>query len=195
MRLSIILGALGLVAGLTSAWYWWKSSRTKATSRWLLSAAFVLASVSAHAIEPKSVAYYCTTEAAGGLWYDEQLKKWRSANFRTGKGFVLKLQFLSATKEKMFESATELTAVNKFNVTVTEAGSNSDRACRNMKDYKLPISVWGDGWVRCDVSLTEYIFNPTTNRFMAAYLVGYVDGDDNNDNTPSIAGGVCTKIN
>ena len=166
--------------------------------RWLLSAAFALASVSAHAIEPKNATYYCTIEAAGGLRYDEQLRKWRSANFKPDKPFVLKLQFLTSTKESMFEGA-ELRGVNKFRVTVTEAGSTSDSACRNVDDYKSPISVWGDGWLRCNASLTEYSFNPSNNRIMTAYLVGYVDGEDNNNNnnnnTPTVAAGVCTKIN
>ena len=110
----------------------------------------------AQAIAPQSVTYYCTSEAAGGLKYDEQLKKWRSINFRTGKAFVLKLQFLSASKEKMFDFEPSPTTVNQFRVTVTEAGSSKEKNCINMNDPKAPVRVWGDGWVRCETVFTEY---------------------------------------
>ncbi|MCK1459614.1 hypothetical protein IVB34_14755 [Bradyrhizobium sp. 2] len=153
-----------------------------------------LASTTARAIEPRDRTYYCTPEAVGGVRYDEQLKKWRSANFRPSGNFVLKLQYVSSRKDRMFSGADEST-VHEFKVTVTEAGSSKELPCTNMRDYKLPISVWPDGWVLCSASLSEYKFSPANNRYLAAYLVGFVDGTDNNEDTPSIAVGVCTKIN
>jgi hypothetical protein len=32
MKISVLLGFIGLLAGITSAWYWWQSSQTKITS-------------------------------------------------------------------------------------------------------------------------------------------------------------------
>jgi hypothetical protein len=40
----------------------------------------------------------------------------------------------------------------------------------------------------------DYQFNLRTNRFLGAYLEGYVDGKDNNDDTPFVSGGTCSKI-
>lgn len=154
----------------------------------------ILASTRAHAIEPRDATYYCAAEAAGGIAYDEQLKRWRSANFRPDKKFVLKLKFLSSAKEKMFEwTGPEI--VNRFSITVTAAGSNTDTPCRNIQDRGAPVDVWGNNdWLRCEASLTEYRFNPANNRFLAAYLIGYLSGLEGNDDTPSIWVGVCTKI-
>lgn len=156
--------------------------------------AFALLMDPANAIEARSAAYYCNPEASGGLSYDEQQKKWTSSHFRPGKGFVLKLQLLSSNREKMFDW-TEPSTVNRFSVTVTEAGSSRESPCRNLKDYKAPIDVWDEGWLRCEAGLTEYRFNAGNNRFLKAYLVGYVGGDDDNQNTPALTIGVCTKIN
>jgi hypothetical protein len=46
----------------------------------------------------------------------------------------------------------------------------------------------------CSASLKDYVFNLKQGRFLAVYAVGYVNGFDNNDNTPAIDGGRCTKI-
>ena len=43
-------------------------------------------------------------------------------------------------------------------------------------------------------SLPSYQFNLTNNRFLSIYDFGYIDGRDNNDETPSVSGGTCTKI-
>jgi hypothetical protein len=161
--------------------------------RWLF-AACLLSSSSAHAIEGRDAAFYCTPEAAGGLAYDDKLRKWHSANFHPERNFVLKLQFIQSKQEKIADWADPDT-VNQFEVSVVEAGSNKKKNCRNMKDYQLPVPVWSDGWVRCEAALTEYRFNPANNRFLQIYLLGYIDGKDNNDNTPSINAGICTKIN
>lgn len=147
-----------------------------------------------NAIAPRSATYYCTTEAFGGVNFDKQNQRWKAANFKPEKPFVLKLNFLSSAREKMFEWS-QPGAVNRFEVALTEAGSSKDRPCRKMKDPTKPIEVWDDGWVRCEFNLTELRFNPENNRFLTGYLVGYVDGDDSNENTPAIGVGVCTKLN
>lgn len=153
----------------------------------------VLAAMPAYAIEPKNAAYYCTTDATSGVKYNPQLQKWTSASFKPDKPFVIKLDFLNSRRQKQFDW-TELSTVNSFTVTVTEAGSNEARPCKDMKDYKGPVEVWDDGWVRCNVAFSEMRFNPANNRYLSAYLVGYVGGDNGGD-TPAISIGTCTKIN
>jgi hypothetical protein len=32
-------------------------------------------------------------------------------------------------------------------------------------------------------------------RFLSSYMIGYLDGMDDNSNTPSIDAGICVKIN
>ncbi|MCA1514559.1 hypothetical protein [Bradyrhizobium sp. NBAIM01] len=148
----------------------------------------------ASAIAPKNATYYCTNEAAGGVSYEERQSRWAGTVFRPSKPFVLKLNYLGSSREKMYEWA-DPSDVARFNVTVTAAGSNKDIPCYDLRDPLKPILVWGNGWVRCESSLSEIRFNTENNRFMRAYLVGYVDGEDNNENTPSISIGVCTKLN
>ncbi|MBH5372809.1 hypothetical protein [Bradyrhizobium glycinis] len=155
-------------------------------------AALLVCARSANAIEPKNATYYCTNEASGGVKYNPQLQKWTSAQFKSDKPFVLRLQFLNSRREKQF-SWTELTTVNSFAVTIAEAGSNEARPCKAVKDYQRPVEIWGDDWLRCNVSLSEFRFNPANNRYLSAYIVGYVGGDNGGD-TPSVSIGTCTKI-
>jgi hypothetical protein len=46
----------------------------------------------------------------------------------------------------------------------------------------------------CRTEFYDYKFNLKASRFDEAYLIGYVNGHDTNDDTPVVAGGVCTKI-
>lgn len=155
--------------------------------------AAVMAVAPAQAIEPKNAAYYCTNEATGGVKYSPQLQKWTSGSFLPDKPFVIRLEFLNSRRQKQFDW-TELSTVNSFSVTVTEAGSKDAHACKDASNYKAPVEVWDDGWLRCNVALSELRFNPENNRYMSAYLVGYVGGDNGGD-TPAISIGTCTKVN
>lgn len=163
--------------------------------RWLITAILCLSNAHAQALAARNAAYYCTPEAASGLSFDNNTKKWVSARFKPDKAFVLKFSFESSAREKMFEQAKDPSTVNRFRVTSTDAGSTSDLPCFNRKNHKSPVEIWDDGWVQCNAGLSEIIFNPETLQFLKVYLVGYVDGVDNNDDTPSLTGGVCTKIN
>ena len=40
----------------------------------------------------------------------------------------------------------------------------------------------------------NYKFNMKAGRFVEAYLMGYVNGRNTNDDTPVLSGGVCKKI-
>lgn len=148
---------------------------------------------SAVALPARDATYFCNVKAAGGLRYDEQTKVWRSANFKPGNSFVLKLKFVASRTQKSWNDKDE--PVNDFSVTLTEEGSNSEKKCYNSRTFKEIITISSINYINCNSSITEYTFNLESNRFLAAYLVGYVGGDDNNDDTPSISGGTCTKIN
>ena len=46
----------------------------------------------------------------------------------------------------------------------------------------------------CKVGLGELFFSPKSGRFIKTYPVGYWDGQNNNNNTPHITRGRCSKI-
>jgi hypothetical protein len=165
--------------------------------KWMVFAALICGlTTSSYAIDARSAAFYCTPDAAGGVSFNEQQGKWTGTIFRPGKAFVLKLNFVSSDRKKMFpQFSTDLSTVNSFDVAVTEAGSSVEAPCTNLNGSKLPVEVWDDGWLRCNWSLSDFRFKVETNRFLKAYLIGYIDGSDKNSDTPAVTVGVCTKIN
>ncbi|SFL38498.1 hypothetical protein SAMN05216302_10744 [Nitrosomonas aestuarii] len=46
----------------------------------------------------------------------------------------------------------------------------------------------------CDAGLGELLFSPESGRFIKTYPIGYWDGSDNNEDTPNISRGRCSKI-
>lgn len=46
----------------------------------------------------------------------------------------------------------------------------------------------------CRVGFGQFFFSPESGRFIKTYTAGYWDGVDNNDNTPNITRGRCSKI-
>jgi hypothetical protein len=84
---------------------------------------------------------------------------------------------------------------NDYNVsiTITPWGSNAPADCRGSEGSKTVTAAFGV--LICSTSPVQvYVFNPFTNRFFHIYTAGYIGGLDNNDDTPYIAGGTCTKI-
>ena len=160
----------------------------------VLSAAILIACVpfsAASAQLGKDASYFCVAEFAGGLIYDEGMKKWKSGALRIEEKFVLRLKHLRTRVQKSYTGEDE--PVHDYDVTVTPAGSNAPFPCVSYGQRHVAVrllsSVWCDG-----LDLQVYKFNLITNRFLSSYLVGYVDGDHNKQNTPSVTGGTCTKI-
>ena len=146
-----------------------------------------------NAMAPKDASYFCTVELAGGLAFNQNLKKWESAKFRPERKFVLKLKYLTTRTQKDFLGKDE--TVTDFNVTLTAAGSNSSEPCLKTGDEwseTVPISQYD--FIACTAGLSEHYFNLKSNRFLTSYMLGYIDGKDNDDNTPVVSGGTCTKI-
>jgi hypothetical protein len=148
-------------------------------------AAFFLISWASAFAEGRDAAYFCVQEAAGGLWYNTGTKKWEGAIFRPDNKFVLRMKY-AATRTSDRE------AVSLFRITVTPSGSNYASPCVEFPSDTVELS--STGWMRCNANVTDYQFNINTNRFLAMYAVGYVNGRDDNSDTPSVSGGTCTKI-
>jgi hypothetical protein len=144
--------------------------------------------------QSNSASYFCVVEFAGGLAYNETLRRWDAARFRPEGKFVLRMQLLKSRTIKTFSEKEEV--VHDYMVTITKSGANSAIPCTSDSPQSRPaVTVDSYGWLTCSSSLTDYKFNLKTNRFISAYLIGYADGRDTNSDTPSISGGTCTKIN
>lgn len=50
--------------------------------------------------QSKDATYYCVAEAAGGLKYNETMKKWEGGSFSPEAKFVLRMNFLRARVQK-----------------------------------------------------------------------------------------------
>jgi hypothetical protein len=119
--------------------------------------------------------------------------RWQSTTFIPSGKFVLHLKFLRSGIRKDFFDKDE--PVNDYTVTITNAGENYANPCQQYGGEGTDgISVGKWNTFRCTSALQDYFFSLKTNRFLVAYMVGYLDGRDDNSNTPSMSGGTCTKI-
>ena len=50
------------------------------------------------------------------------------------------------------------------------------------------------GSFRCEIFFGEFLVNLKTKRFLKSYLFGYIDGNDNNNNTPAVTIGKCSPL-
>jgi hypothetical protein len=92
-------------------------------------------------------------------------------------------------KLKYVRTATE---GDEYAATVTLDGRNDALPCIA---YRTELAQIDDlGFLVCRTKLYNYKFNLKAGRFVESYLMGYISGDDTNDDTPVLSGGVCTKI-
>jgi len=130
--------------------------------------------------------YFCNGEFAGGLTFDTGTKHWRGGVFHVDRKFVLNVKIVGTRMDG-------ITPVDDLRVTVTASGSNFAAPCVDTREPANSIAS-KYGMIFCTVSFTDYTISRRTNRFLTVYAVGYVSGEDNNDDTPSVTGGICTKI-
>jgi hypothetical protein len=154
-------------------------------------AALLASSPSELASEAQNLTYFCVEEFSGGLHYDETAKKWRGATFRANTKFILRLKHVRSRTFKNFFGQNE--QVQDYDVSITESGSSVAEPCHNYPASKM-ITLDSSRWLRCRDGAERYIFNLNNNRFLSAYLHGYVNGKDTNADTPHVGGGTCTKI-
>lgn len=137
--------------------------------------------------------YFCTTEMAGGLAFSTTAKRWEPATFRPTHKFVLKVKYHRVREEANSFEKSGKSIVFDVEASVTDAGTSTVKNCHPM-DGSLGHIEMRDHQFHCEAILMQYRFNLLNNRFLKAYLQGYVEGPDNNEDTPSISGGTCTKI-
>lgn len=148
----------------------------------------------AYSMPSNDLNYLCIPEAAGGVSFNEHTKRWESTKFRLNRGLVLKMKYLRTFSEKNVFGRTE--TFNEFRVRTTEVGGKDESRCYHVSKHTDQVFIGETDFLTCNGSdLTEYRFDFKTNRFLRAYLEGYVGGADNDNDTPSITVGTCTKIN
>jgi hypothetical protein len=152
---------------------------------WCLGLILLMPSM-AFSLERRDGAYYCTEKFAGGVAYDSALQQWRGGPIKGNENFVVKLQHASPPEQD--PNYPDPNAQDRYyRVTITVEGHSSN--------YCLfpPPFIDDEGLLKCEVigGLHIYIFNFDNHRFLEIYTAGYVDGSND---TPSVAGGLCTKI-
>ena len=133
--------------------------------------------------QSKDGAYYCVVEMSAGLAFDGA--KWSAAALRVDQKFVLRMKYGGSRIE-------EGKQVSDYDITITDAGTDFDRPCSS--NQKMVTIHDDDGGFRCGTITEDFVVNIKTLRFLRIYPLGYVSGQDNNDNTPSVSGGTCTTI-
>jgi len=120
--------------------------------------------------------YLCEETAGGGVYYEEQPKRWKSAIFRpNGKYIVSKPLSDSFYSGKQF--------------VVTKLGERDPA-------YTCSQPFSEHGFLICE-GAGEFRMNSRTLRFQVYYFLGYVIGDvelDAPGNTPSVMIGVCSPF-
>jgi hypothetical protein len=128
----------------------------------------------------KEGSYSCTAESSGGIFYNDRTKKWEGTGFRAQSKFTLRLKYARTTA-----------AGDEYAVTITPGGRNDPLPCAS---YRSQLAQIDDlGFLACRTDFFNYKFNLKAGRFVEAYLMGYTNGQDTNDDTPLVSGGVCTK--
>lgn len=146
---------------------------------WLLTATTAVTPSLAQQLRDGS--YSCSAESSGGIFYNNQTKKWEGTSFRALSKFVLGLKYVRTIAEG-----------DEYAVTVTPNGRNSALPCISYRTQLVQIDELGI--LICRTDFYNYRFNLKAGRFVEAYLTGYVDGRDTSDDTPVVSGGVCRKI-
>lgn len=153
--------------------------------------ALLISTAMSHAQTPSNFTYFCTAEFAGGLVFNQKTKKWEAGTRKVADKFVLRGKFRPSGIEKTPSEKLKL----EYEVTITKSGTSFAQHCEGTgSNFNVLVSSSLDTEFSCESAFDNYIFNLTSNRFMRAYLIGFVEGADSAANEPHIAGGTCTKI-
>jgi hypothetical protein len=161
--------------------------------RTLLSAVFCLITLqhSAIALERKEGAYFCRATAVGGLSFNKNTNSWEGTAFNPKSRFLIKMIYKNSRQAPIYGSITA--PVDDYEVSVTQEGKNVAVPCLQNGNKLAELDEYG--WIACSAGLQDYKFNFKSNRYLRTYLIGYADGRDENADTPSVEGGVCTRFN
>lgn len=141
--------------------------------------------------------YFCTADAVGGVRYNEIAGDWVSTKFEAVSKYILNISNNSEILDE-FNGKVRMTYFIEF----SEHGSGSDLVsvyCRTKSDQLRSINPLANfisqSGFTCNAGGGDLIVDFDTLRFLKSYTWGYVDGVDDNSNTPHIEIGTCSRIN
>jgi hypothetical protein len=117
----------------------------------------------------KAPSWLCVADSATGFSFEKG--QWRPTNFVTAKKYLL------AEGEVPHRN-------RQLKYQWKEMGQSVGSECDERNSY---------GSIRCDFP-HHVVFNAQTLRYLKWYPYGYVDGADNNQNTPHIEIGRCSPL-
>lgn len=159
---------------------------------YLLTIAFFVAlSNNTSAQQQYSGTYFCTAEAAAGISWDPQSRRWLGTLFSDRPRYIFEMKFLRRFKDKL-GGPIEFD-VSAFDVSVQEHGKGKPWPCLGSKGDD-PIMFSEGSILSCTGFIDQFKINPKSLRFMRVYDAGFVDGKDNSENTPAVLTGTCSKI-
>lgn len=111
-------------------------------------------------------AYLCMPNGASGISWNASTKKWGHANFN-----VKNIKYLLKKTDAGWEWST--------------FGKSFSQKCGEIS---------ASGILDCAIIGGQLRFNKQNLRYLNTYIYGYIDGGDNNDNTPGIEFGECSPL-
>jgi len=108
--------------------------------------------------------YLCIPKSATGYSYEKVTNNWEMSSFNVGN------------EKYLLKKKSNTWSWEKF------GESNSFSSCKEMNS-RITCSLVGD-----------VIFDKKTLRYLRTYIAGYVDGVNNNNNTPLIEIGTCSPL-
>ena len=170
---------------------------TAGTWKAIACVAFVLIACAAFS-ETLDAKYFCTAESSDGLAYDAALQQWVGTAFKPTHKFVLRLKLVRTRTPTGTERSRIIgDTIGDYEVAITDAGEKVAIPCWSNAAFKAgdgTVPIDGRRWLFCETSVGNYQLNLNNNRYLEVYPIGYADGQENNDNTPYVEGGTCTKI-
>ena len=128
--------------------------------------------------EDAEIRLLCQPTAAGGVYFDESTQEWQGTRFNPGKdGFVLTNTFKGPNADWYEGFAFYAVSIGQ---------DHASGGCETEAD--------SSGRLTCFYSGQHLYVNLETNRYLVLYPHGYIDGVDNNDNTPYAKVGTCTRF-
>lgn len=142
--------------------------------------------------------YFCTADAVGGVRFNEGTDKWESYRFSAASKYIINISANMEVKDTYDDKVRQT-----YFITFSEHGSSTDNITTkcftnsNQLRELNPIShfISDNGFFSCRLWVGELKVSLENGRFLKTYSSGYVDGVNNNDNTPHVEIGTCSKLN
>ncbi|MBN9598015.1 MAG: hypothetical protein J0G36_22030 [Afipia sp.] len=112
------------------------------------------ASSAAYSLPSNDLNFLCIPEAAGGVSFNENTKRWESTKFRLKRGLVVKLKHLRTFSEKNTFGRSE--TFTEFRIRMTEVGEKDEYRCYHASKHTDEVTIGETDFLTCSGSdLTE----------------------------------------